>query len=92
MTRRDADQLADVLRAVVAAEVKRQLDERLAPARPTELLTIAAAARRLGRSRSWMYDRIRDGELRVVTIGTRTYVAADALIELGRDGRASADG
>jgi hypothetical protein len=80
-----ADPLADALRELVAAEVERQLAERLPPAGPPELLTIAAAARRLGRSRSWLYDRIRDGDVRSVALGMRTYLAADALADLARD-------
>lgn len=50
-------------------------------AREAILLSVTRAAGRLGLSRSYMYERVRRGEIRSVKCGARRLIPADAVVE-----------
>jgi excisionase family DNA binding protein len=75
-------ELADAIRD----EVRAELADRIGG--PPELLSIAAASKRMGIGRTATYDAIGRGQLRSIKVGRRRLIPSDALTELAQRGTA----
>lgn len=81
------DPLADALRTVADAlrEMVRHELELAGVARPepsVRLLSVTEAAALLGIGRTSLYDQMRTGRIRYVSIGSRRLIPSDAVAEL----------